>query len=336
MEAFNQACNYVSQIAFENKRFGQRFLHRLCYYEIRQKFDLSAQLAVRVIGKVKETYRINRKKLHVFKKYGAIVYDQRTLSFRGLDFCSILTLDGRIKIPIVFGSYAKLEQRRVRGQADLVYQGDKFYLCVVVDVPEPPPYQPDEFLGIDLGIVNIATDSEGESFSGSKVNGLRKRHAKLRARLQSKRTKSSKRLLKKRKGKESRFVRDVNHQISKKLVAKAKDTLKGIALENLKGIRQRLTVRKAQRRIQHSWAFYQLRKFIEYKAALAGVPLVLVDPKNTSRTCPICSTISKSNRKTQATFRCIRCGFSGLADTIAAENIRRAAVNQPNVATQMG
>jgi len=219
MEAFNQACNYVSRVAFKNKRFGQVALHKLCYRAIRNKFGLSAQLSVRVIGKVKETYRADKEKLHIFKKYGAIVYDQRILSFRRLDTCSILSVDGRLKMPFVFGSYARLEQRRVRGQADLVYQKGKFYLCLVVELPEPEAYKANDYLGVDLGIVNIATDSDGQSFSGGQVNGLRKRHTKLRTRLQAKNTKSAKRLLKKRSKKESRFVRDVNHQISKKLVA---------------------------------------------------------------------------------------------------------------------
>ena len=96
--------------------------------------------------------------------------------------------------------------------------------------------EPQGFLGCDLGIVNILTDSDGEAYSGGQVNGLRKRHAKLRARLQSIRTRSAKKLLAKRRRKEGRFARDVNHCISKKVVAKAKRQLLGIALEDLKGI----------------------------------------------------------------------------------------------------
>jgi IS605 OrfB family transposase len=118
-------------------------------------------------------------------------------------------------------------------------------------------------------------------------------------------------------------------------VAKAKDTRSGIALEDLKGIRESITVRKAQRRQHTSWAFDQLRRFIEYKAKLNGVPVVFVDPRNTSRECPKCGYTSKSNRKTQSGFVCNSCGFAGLADYVAALNIkRRAAGNQPYVATE--
>jgi len=330
MEVFNEACNYISEVAFTSKYFGQVGLHHLCYREVRERFGLSAQLTVRAIGKVSESYKVERKCQHFFKKHSAVIYDQRILSFRGLDTVSILSVVGRFKIPIVFGSYAKLEQKRIRGMADMIYSKGNLYLCLCIDLPEPPPDRVDDFLGIDLGIKNIATDSDGEIFSGDKVNSLRKRHAKLRAKLQSKGTKSAKRLLKKHSGKEKRFARDANHCISKRLVAKAKDTSRGIALENLKGIRERTTVRKPQRRTHNSWSFYQLRSFIEYKAKLMGIPTTLVDPRNTSRLCPRCGYISKSNRKSQDSFACVECGFSGHADTIAAENIRRAAVNQPN------
>ncbi len=122
----------------------------------------------------------------------------------------------------------------------------------------------------------------------------------------------------------------MNHRISEMLVVKAKDTGRGIALEDLKGIRERITVRKAQRRTQHSWAFHQLRSFIEYKARIAGVPVVLVHPRNTSRTCPNCGHCDKKNRPTRDHFHCQSCGFAGPADGIPAVNIRgRDEVMQP-------
>lgn len=335
MERFNAACNAVAEIAFREHTANKIRLQGLVYYDIRRDFGLPAQMAVRAISKVAEAYKRDKSKLPSFRAHGAIVYDQRVLSWKGLDRVSILTLQGRQLIPVVFGGYQAARLKNIRGQIDLIYRDGKFYLAVVVDVPEPPTNEPEDWLGVDLGIVNIAADSDGNTYTGGKVNGLRKRCAKLRARLQSKGTTSAKRLLKKRRRKETRLARDVNHVISKHLVAKAKDTGRGIALEYLKGIRDRITVRKAQRRIQHSWAFHQLRSFIEYKAALAGVPVVAVDPRNTSRTCPTCSHVAKANRPTQTSFLCVSCGFAGPADTIAAENIRRVAVNQPRAAGQM-
>jgi len=131
---------------------------------------------------------------------------------------------------------------------------------------------------------------------------------------------------------EHRFQKDTNHCISKALVRKAHATRKAIALEDLTKIRERVTVRREQRRVRHSWAFRQLRTFIDYKATQAGVRVVFVDPRNTSRTCGVCGFCDKHNRPDQAHFRCLSCGHSAAADTNAAVNIAGvAAVNQPIV-----
>jgi IS605 OrfB family transposase len=330
METFNNACNEIADVAFEQRTANKVKLQKFVYYNIRRKYGLSAQLTVRAISKVAEAYKRDKKIKPTFRKDGAIVYDQRILSWKGIDRVSITTLKGREIIPVKFGIYQAERLDRIRGQADLIVRDDIFYLGVVVDVPEPPVYNTEEWLGVDLGIRNIAVDSDGQAWSGNQVNGMRKRHAKLRAKLQTIGTKSAKRLLKKRARKESRFAKDVNHCISKSLVAKAKDTERGIALEDLTGIRSRITVRKPQRRTQYSWSFHQLRMFIEYKAKLAGVPIVFVDPRNTSRTCPNCGAIDKRNRSGEK-FQCVSCGFVGFADHIAAVNIGRVAVNQPDV-----
>ena len=287
MKRFNHACNFISETAFNTKTFSKIKLQKMIYYQVREEFELSAQMVVRAIGKVATSYKVDKKSLHVFKETGAMVYDERILSFKGIDVASILTLDGRILVPMLISEYHKgvLQGKRVRGQADLILQDGIFYLLLVVEFPEPELISPSDIIGVDLGIKNIAADSDGETFSGNKVNSIRNRYARLRSKLQKKGTKSAKRLLKKRSRKERRFATDVNHCISKKIVAKAKAQNSCIALEDLKGIRERTTVRKSQRRQHHSWSFYQLRQFIEYKATLAGVPVILVDPRNTSRTC---------------------------------------------------
>ncbi len=149
--------------------------------------------------------------------------------------------------------------------------------------------------------------------------------------MQKKGTKSAKRRLKRLSGKERRFANDLNHRISKSIVAKAQRTGRGIALEDLRGIRERVRLRKLQRATLHSWAFRDLVWKLQYKAERAGVPLVFVDPRNTSRECPACGHTERANRPTQALFRCRVCGCSGPADHFAAVNIaRRAAVIQPN------
>jgi putative transposase len=128
---------------------------------------------------------------------------------------------------------------------------------------------------------------------------------------------------------------DVNHVIAKQLVRWAERTGRGTAHEDLKGIRGRIRARRPQRGALHCWAFAQRGELILYKSALAGVAVVQVDPRNTSRTCPRCGHTSKRNRPSQARFRCVACGHNGHADDIAAGNIAgRAAVNRPNVPSE--
>ena len=94
------------------------------------------------------------------------------------------------------------------------------------------------------------------------------------------------------------------------------------------GINDRTTVRKKQRSERYSWSFYQLRMFVTYKALLAGVPVVLVDPRDTSRTCNWCGHCEKGNRKNQEEFVCKGCGHDDHADHNAAKNIRIKGLHQ--------
>lgn len=137
--------------------------------------------------------------------------------------------------------------------------------------------------------------------------------------------------MKKLSGKERRFAKDVNHTISKRIVALAQDTERAIALENLQEIRTRVTVRREQRATLHSWSFFQLHSFLDYKCQLAGIPFYLVDPRYTSQTCSDCGACDKRNRKSQSEFVCQSCGYVAHADWNAAKNIRGVAVNRPNV-----
>ena len=330
MEQYNAACNYISEVAFESRTFGKVGLQKLVYYDVKDKFGLSAQMVVRAIGKVSETYKVDKKVQHEFKPHGAIQYDQRNLTFKSMDSVSILTLEKRERIKFICGKYRELDLERVKGQADLVYRDNQFYLLIVCDVPEEEPINSDKVIGIDLGIVNLATTSEGQVFSGDLCKKVRQKYQKIKGKLQSVGTWDAKKHLKKLSKRERRFKKDQNHCISKDVVQYAKGTLSSIALEDLSGIRDKVTVRKAQREEHSKWAFAELGQFIQYKAQLAGVLVYLVDPRNTSRQCSVCGNIDKKNRKSQSEFICLECGHTENADINAAKNIaQRATVNLP-------
>lgn len=333
MEIANDACNYISDIAWREKVFNQFSLHHIVYRDVRDKFGIGSEITVRCIAKVADAYKLDKKVKRIFRKHGAIPFDKRMLTWRTeKSFITIWTINGRKKISYVCGDRQRKLLENQQGESDLIFRDGKFHLAATCNVEEPDPQDVDDFIGVDMGVVNIAVDSDGKIFSGTNVNRLRKRHRNLRSKLQKKGTRAAKRLLKRRRRKETRFASDVNHCISKKIVAKAEGTKRGIAVEKLTGIRSRTTVRKSQRATHHSWSFYQLKEFIVYKAKMFRIPVMFVDPRNTSRTCLSCGCVDKHNRSNQSTFCCVSCGFSGLADHVAAENIRRAAVNQPYAA----
>jgi len=327
IQLLNSAAIWLAEISFVERTWARVALHHRAYRELRERFNLQATEAYAVLGKVVAAYanKKRRTKLATFRSLSSIPLIQHRYLRTGE-----VSLYG-FHIPFVCDT-----ELSSKHEARLVIQGGKLLLYQTIEVEETSIFQPTDWLGVDLGIVNLAVDSDGKVYSGKQTNGLRRRHKRLRAKLQSKGTRSAKRLLQKRSGKERRFAANVNHIISKGIVTEAHGSGRGIALENLKGIRSRIKATRAQRGRLHSWGFAQLRSFIEYKARLKGVAVVTINPAYTSQTCPNCGLIDKRNRKTRNDFQCVGCGFAGPADAIAAENIRRAVGNRPDATAASG
>ncbi len=341
---FNEAASWIASICWHEHITNTNTAHHRVYRETRSRFGLGSQLAICARAKAVEAVKATRKKEQERKPYqkpftcpefgprGSVRYDERSFSLKSLDRVSLLTLDGRITCRMILGKRQHdmlIDPTWQIGGADLVWKRGTYYLNITQHKDRPEEMDTSDTIGIDLGIVNLATDSTGETFSGAHVHTVRMRYHKRRQELQRVGTHSAKRRLKKMSGREERFQKDVNHKISRTLVRKAVISRKALALEDLTGIQDRVTVRRENRYERHSWAFYQLRCFIAYKAAWASVPVRFVDPRNTSRTCSNCGHCDKANRQSQATFLCQQCGFCLNADVNAAINISRVPVKVP-------
>ena len=333
LEQTNAATNHVSRWAWDHTCFQRFGIHKAIYHPMRHSSGLAAQVVCLLIAKVAHAYKLDRRVLRTFRARGAIAYDARIMRFvEDAQAVSLWTVAGRQIIPFVCGEHQRALLDHRRGECDLLLRGGKWFLAVGCEVAEAQPIPVTEWLGVDLGVVNLATDSDGVVYSGAAVERSRRIHSHRRRNLQRKRTRPARRKLNRLKGRQQRFQKNENHRISKSIVAAAQRTARGIALEDLGGIRERVTARKPQRARLANWSFYQLRAFVTYKARRVGVPVRLVDPRNTSRECPACGHIEKANRLTQSSFQCVSCGFAGHADTIAAANVAaRAAVNRPMV-----
>ena len=339
VERFNEAANWLAGEAHKVGLANKIALQKLHYYEIRERFGLSAQMTVRCIANVVEAYKRDRRKRPRFRKYAAMPFDRRMMSFKGTDRVSLLTLGGRVIVPIIMGRYQRERFTLHKGQSDLYRRRDgKWFLLVSVTVPDGTPIPVTDFVGIDLGVINLATTSDGERMGGETVERMRQSHARTRRSLgkkmgrdQKRRTrKNARRAMKRIGNREARFRRHTNHCISKRIVSIATDTGRGIAMEDLKGIRDRTQFRREQRAKMLGWSFYQLRQFVTYKALLAGVPVEFINARNTSRRCAVCGHCDKANRRSQSEFACRMCGHQAHADVNAAINIG-AAVSPPEV-----
>jgi predicted transposase len=241
MRRFNAAATFAARAGFDAKVFSKPSIQKLAYRACREKFGLSAQMAVRAIAKAAECFRRDKTICPVFRPDGAMTYDERILSFKDCHRVSILAVNaGRLMIPYVFGEYQAANLTRIRGQCDLIHRDGLFFLYCTIEFEESPPVAVNDFLGVDLGIVNVATDSSGERFSGATVDRNRRRRQTARKQYQRRGTKNARRRLKRMAGRQRRFQTAENHRISKRLVAKAKALGIGIAVEDLSFIRDRV------------------------------------------------------------------------------------------------
>jgi IS605 OrfB family transposase len=345
LRTVNEAACWVSGVAFERGVPREYELRKHTYAELKAR-GLGAQAAQHVIKKTRDAYTTLKANIRAgnlgkpgskrrvkaeskpitFRPEAAQPYDDRCLSWQyDAQTVSIWTTAGRLRHLRFACSPDALKMLREhrKGESDLIERDGVFYLIAVCDVSEAEQYEPSGFIGVDLGIANIATTSTGYRAAGRGLNRHRKRQLDLRKKLQAKGTKSAKRLLKKRSRKEARHTAGVHHIVSKTIVTTAERTGSGIALESLTGIRSRVRLRKDQRTPLHAWSFLQLGQYIEYKAKRAGVPLVYVDPAYTSQQCSQCGHIDRRNRQSQATFACRSCGALMHADDNASHNIAR-------------
>ena len=352
LQVFCDACNWINSTV-DKKVMGKVPMQTMVYQDVRLKFGLGANLAIRAIGRVCESRKSAKAKKSEVKQFkpSSLDYDARTFSFNEHDWTASLNLiQGRAKgIKLDIGDYQKqLLQGKSPTSAELIKRKDGFYFLQIQVKDEPPaPIKTDSVLGIDLGRKDIAYTSQGDSFSGEQINRIRDHYTSLRASLQRKARKATqgtrstrrraRQLLKRLGASERRFQSWLNHQISYRLIQQAKQQSTAIALEDLTGIRERTNQQprnKQERRRSNSWAFYQLRSFLVYKAVKFGVPLVFVNPAYSSQTCHRCLHIHPEKGKSYRngkTYKCGHCGWVGDSDFNGANMISLlgAVVNTP-------
>src|SRR4028119_758775 len=328
LQGFADACNQILAVAKRDNVGTPTRLHRKVYKPVREATGLKAnhvcQAIRRVIGNAKAV-----KQIHKFRPT-SISLDVRTFKYVEETQTVGVTLKcGRVDFKLSIGGYQIALLRNQTLTSATLNKSNKgdYYINFVVEIDTPPTGKTPKVIGVDLGRRDIATTSTGMSWSGEQIQSLRDRFSRVRANVQSKRTRNSRRLLRRLSGRERRFQEWLNHNISKQLVTEADLVDAALAFEDLTGIRDSLNQKprsKTERRRTNNWAFYQLRIFVNYKAAIAGVPVVFVPPAYTSQTCSRCRHVHPERGKSYRNGKKFQCGYCGLehdADINAACNI---------------
>ena len=320
MKEANTVCNAVSEVAWQEKIFNNFKLHHKIYHPYKATFNLSSQMLIRQIAKVADAYKLDKKTKRTFKPFGSIAYDSRIMTYKPNNVVSLWCIGGRQKIDFVCHKPDYIPY--IKGEADLVYKKGKFYLFQTVDVPEEDVEDVETFVGVDFGLKDICVTSDGVKHSADGLNEYREHRQKVRSSIQAKADTSKRstrrncrRLSKRLQGKERTHSQIVNHTIAKSIILSAKESYKGVAIEDLTNIR--FTSKRRNKKFRTKlgkWNFADLRAKLEYKALLNGVKLVVVNPAYSSQTCYCCKHIGK---RTNKVFKCTNTNCN--VDTIDAD-----------------
>ena len=351
LQQYTECFNAVAAYGWKRCEKNGIELHKATYYPLRETYpQLPAQLVISARAKATEalksafTWKIKKerefpkkvakalargKPAPTFKPVrcpqsdiSSIRYDQRSYTFHG-DHVSVATVAGRQIVGLHLYPYAKrlLAQSIEYDSADLIFRKGRFWLHLVVTLPDTEFISNGEVIGVDLGITRPAVASNNRFFGKRSWKNTERRYFRLKRALQSKGSDSAKRHLKKLSHKVSRFRLDCDHVVSRQLVQSVSPGTT-IVIENLMEIRNTTKQNgKGQRRAMHQWTFNRLRDLLIYKAEACGCAVVGVDPRHTSQRCSRCGHIHRSNRQSQSRFKCRNCGFELNADLNGSRNI---------------
>lgn len=321
-QAFQNACNWLSKIVFDRKdTCNPNKLAKEFYATVREKFGLRSQLTCSLFRHVISTYRAMKSNktwsLAIYKKLSVPMCWKRDfiVNKKGMKIWNnFITYKSR---PLPEGKWCDSKLKLI---------GKDWYLCLVIETENPEPKTNGTIVGVDRGQKNILCAVDLKTNKTLYVRGGPLNHRRLcirqtRANVASVGTRSAKKLLKRLSGREKAVTQEMMHVASKQLVAFAKSVdAMTIVMEDLTGVREIKKVHHKQRARNNRWPFWMLDFFTTYKAGTEGISTEYVSARNTSRGCPRCGHVSKSNRN-GLVFRCVGCGFTDNADRNGAANV---------------
>ena len=355
---FTQAFNTVCAYGWQHKEKNGVKLHHATYYNTKEACpglvsDLLIQARVKATEALKSafTWQKRHEALYAKKEASAkkrgkplakftpvkmpqsklcpVRYNVHTYSLNwDRQEVKVSSSTGKLTIPFSVPHFSAHYAGNKIATADLISRRGKFWLHVVVHVPEPDIHHTGEVIGVDLGLKRPAVTSTRHFLGSSHWKEVDRRYFRLRRKLQSNGSKSAKRHLKKLSRKQARFHRDADHVLSRRIVQHATPG-SAIVFENLTHIRDTSKMGRGKKnknvdnkRKLHSWTFAHLYDFTLYKAQELGISVERIDPRHTSQMCSRCGYQHRSNRRSQSLFLCKNCGYCLNADLNASINIK--------------
>ena len=354
--AFASACNWINQNVNSNLT-NRNSIQAVCYKDVKDQFGLTANHVVRACARVGANRLTAKQKGRKVKYIKPTSFDCDARTFRFIEekwAVSISTIGKRLTAPIRASNYhrGKLKGQKPTSAQVSLHRDSNWYVHMQLKSEAPSPRVERtpltkggrgdrNVIGVDFGTRDIAVTSTGRSWSGKEIQKTRDKFSRVRASFQKKAsqgTRSTRRrarqILKRLSGRERRYQAWLNHNISKAIIAEAKETQSFVSIENLTGIRERTNQKprsKTERRRSNSWTFFQLRTFLEYKGIKEGVEVIAINPAYISQTCHCCLHIGLRSNKS---FKCsnnVKCGWISDADKNGSKMIALVglSVSQP-------
>ena len=336
MYRYREALNYAIKVVVENKALTLGKAHRLLYNTLKEKYGPPSKVAIdcyREAIAIAKSWLNNPNRGNMPRAKTLRVWLTHKYSYRiNSGYVELL---GGYKLEII--GWDMRYDGYPSGDARLLFKDGKLILEVSKHIPRPQKYPPRGILAVDVNEKHIVVGNSRLEYRVETPIERALHYKQLAERLQGKyssprynswlRRRGVRRRVSYYHAKARRIVEDWVKKTSREIVALAKRHQYAVAKEDLTGLVESL--RKLPREHKVSLLILSYRKiseWIDWQCVKHGVPVVAVDPMDTSTKCPRCSSKMKENG--YRVFKCPRCGFEADRDTVAVLNIEKRALTQ--------
>ena len=341
LEDFRLAVNSAVRAGLQARVTSRNALNKLVYKDFRQEhprmYAKHLVSAFEVAGSVLKNHRRRVRKGNA----GRIPYTTRLFMKAENQAYKLDRVNGVIDLPIMAGCHVMLKlvlsdyHRGYLSDPSLTLGSLTLFpdrVIIAFRKNAPKPYVPESALSLDTnersldGVFAKCDDVKTVKAEFSDVAMIQQRHHDRRKGLQKKKAhdrRTSRRLCRREGAREHHRIEYRLHQVANAILSFAEDRKSAVVLEELKGFKP--TWNKELNRRLSLWPRRRLHQIIEYKAQWRGIPVVKVDPRNSSRTCPICGRIQDS--RMGAEFKC-ECGWHLDRHINASLNLLQTAISK--------